>query len=84
MKFEDVPDELIDLAEAAWPEANQAISCGDGMARLLAAVLPAHEAMVRAKAAEEIEAYASCLPNQLGHRVRWVRAAAEIARGGQA
>ena len=76
MDPQNVPEELVELL-------YDALSICDGheeAREALAAVLPAHEAMVRAKVAEEIEAAHAkdpscpdcCLPT-----------AAQIARGGQ-
>lgn len=69
MRAEDVPDELADiLGQKLYDENSEGCaaegcdghpsraSCQEWARELLAAVLPAHEAMVRAEVAEEIEA----------------------------
>jgi hypothetical protein len=79
MDAQNVPEELVELL-------YDALSICDGheeAREALAAVLPAHEAMVRAKVAEEIEA--ECIDPEWPNddiSVNGARAAA-IARGGQ-
>lgn len=80
MRAEDVPDELIDRARKAWVASARGHLPGHGMAHALAAVLPAYEAMVRAKVAEEIERQEA----RDGDGSSWgngMRRAAAIARG---
>lgn len=60
MKPDDVPNELVNLATMVRLEHNPDGS-REELARFLAAVLPAHEAMVRAKVAEELRADARAL-----------------------
>ncbi len=76
MKPDDVPDELVNLATMVALEHNPDGS-REEITRFLAAVLPAHERMVRAKVAAEIERNANGTP-------LWSAAtleAAAIARG---
>lgn len=86
IKREDVPDELVNLAIMATWEYNPDGS-REEMASFLAAVLPAHEAMVRAKVAAEIEELRVRLLNrpssQRPDAVDAVWEAREITRGGE-
>lgn len=73
---ETVPPELIRLAEAHYSMHGNGL-----MFNLIAAVLPAHERMVRKQVASEIEAasYERDVVNHVGADL--MRSAARIARG---
>ena len=101
MKPGDVPDELRNIAREAFAgrpadaegtlalpvDRNPWRALDDALAAVMAAVLPAHEAMVRAKVAAEIEELRVRLLNrpssQRPDAVDAVWEAREITRGGE-
>jgi hypothetical protein len=79
-----VPGEMVDDAVDVWHETAHRIPLDDQMRAILAAVLPAHEAMVRQRVAEEIEnRHLPLMSFPDPEYVRGLMDAARIARGEQ-
>ncbi len=83
MRLRDVPDEILDAAWDAWVSTSPEDE--EGALRVaLAAALPVHEALVRAKVAAEIEAVVVIARRDqppADAKAEAYRNAAKIARG---
>jgi hypothetical protein len=88
MRDEDVPDELVEIMVNTAFDAPPKASLWRVYQAILAAVLPAHEAMVLARVSEQVEVAPVCETDQpfmslLARHLRGEDVSGEVAPGGQ-